>query len=99
MADAQAGALRPQARAADGDAMRRFALLWLAVGLTGCLMPTKGTPVFVDGRAGEFWSGRGLLQEVSPDRLKCRVAVRNRALVVRDLWVPCASLHERPLGH
>jgi len=76
-----------------------LACLVLATGLAGCLMPTRGTPVFVDGRAGEFWSGRGLLLEVSPDRLRCLVAVRNRALVVRELWVPCVTLHERPLGH
>jgi hypothetical protein len=74
-------------------------LLLLAVSLSGCLMPNRGTPVFVDGRAGDFWSGRGLLLEVSPDRLRCSVAVRNRALVVRELWVPCSTLHERPLGH
>ena len=76
-----------------------FACLALAASLTGCLMPNRGTPVFVDGRAGDFWSGRGLLLEVSPDRLRCKVAVRNRALVVRELWVPCTTLHERPLGH
>ncbi len=82
--------------------MRRsaaIACLVLAASLQGCLMPNRGTPVFVDGRAGEFWSGRGLLLEVSPDRLRCRVAVRNRALVVREIWVPCVALHERPLGH
>ena len=36
---------------------------------------------------------------VSPDRLRCRVAVRDRALVVRERWVPCVTLHERPLVH
>ena len=46
-----------------------------------------------------YETGRGLLLEVSPDRLRCKVAVRNRALVVRELWVPCTTLHERPLGH
>jgi hypothetical protein len=82
--------------------MRRIAALAclaLASSLLGCLMPDRGTPVFVDGRAGEFWSGRGLLLEVSPDRLQCRVAVRDRALVVRERWVPCVALHERPLGY
>jgi len=76
-----------------------LACLALATALSGCLMPNRGTPVFVDGRAGEFWSGRGLLLEVSPDRLRCLVAVRDRALVVRERWVPCVTLHERPLGH
>jgi hypothetical protein len=58
-------------------------------------MPSKGTPVLVDHRAGEFWSGKGLLLEVSEDRLKCKVAVRDRALFVHERWVNCASVHPR----
>jgi hypothetical protein len=66
-----------------------------AVAATGCLMPTKGTPVWVDSRAGDFWSGAGILTEVSDDRLRCRVAVRDRALFVHHRWVACASVHPR----
>jgi hypothetical protein len=68
-------------------------LLLLAV--SGCLMPAAGTPVFVDGRAGSWWSGKGLLTAVSPDKTRCKVAVRDRALVVREPWVDCRWVHER----
>jgi hypothetical protein len=51
--------------------------------------------VWVDSRAGDFWSGAGILTEVSDDRLRCRVAVRDRALFVHHRWVPCASVHPR----
>ena len=61
----------------------------------GCLMPGRGTPVFVDVRAGDFWSGNGLLTEVSEDQKRCRVSVRDRALIVRDLWVDCQRIHDR----
>jgi hypothetical protein len=64
----------------------------------GCLMPRSGTPVWVDARAGDFWSGAGMLIEVSDDRLRCRVAVRDRALFVHDRWVECASVHPRRAG-
>jgi hypothetical protein len=74
---------------------RLLAALGLALGLQGCLMPTKGTPVFVDHRAGSFWSGKALLLEVSEDRLRCKVAVRDRALIVHERWVKCASVHPR----
>lgn len=76
---------------------RRVTLLALlcCAGLAGCLMPNAGTPVWVDGRAGDFWSGRGRLLEVSEDRLRCRVAVRDRALFVHERWVPCTSVHTR----
>jgi hypothetical protein len=47
----------------------------------------------VDLRAGSFWSGDGLLLEVSEDRSLCKVAVRDRALMVRKLWVDCAWIH------
>jgi len=61
--------------------------------LAGCLMPAKGTPVFVDMRAGRFWSGEGLLLEVDEDDTRCRVAVRDRALVVHKMWVDCTYVH------
>ena len=61
----------------------------------GCLMPNGGTAVYVDGWAGDFWSGKGRLLEVSPDQRQCRVAVRDRALIVRKMWVDCASIHPR----
>ena len=67
----------------------------LAVAMLGCTMPDRGTPVFVDVRAGDFWSGEGLLTEVSEDRTKCRVSVRDRALIVQDLWVDCQRVHDR----
>jgi len=71
--------------------------LLASLALAGCLMPNRGTPVFVDSRTGDYWSGKGLLLEVSPDRYQCRVAVRDRALFVHDKWVPCNSVHDRPL--
>ena len=81
--------------------MRRHAALFLCLAaallLGGCLMPNKGTPVFVDSRSGSYWSGKGWLLEVSPDRVRCHVAVRDTALFVRKPWVPCTSVHERRL--
>lgn len=81
--------------------MLRFRSLVLcstaALALGGCLMPNRGTPVFVDSRAGNYWSGKGWLLEVSPDRTRCHVAVRDVALIVRKPWVPCTSVHERRL--
>ena len=67
----------------------------IALLLAGCLMPGRGTPVFVDVRAGDFWSGNGLLTQVSDDRQRCRVSVRDRTLIVRDLWVDCQCVHSR----
>ena len=29
------------------------------------------------------------------DKLKCRVSVRDRALIVKDLWVDCQRVHRR----
>ncbi len=63
--------------------------------LSGCLMPSRGTPVLVDQRAGDFWSGRGQLIEVSEDRSRCRVAVRDESLIVVKLWIDCAWIHPR----
>ena len=71
-----------------------LAFLWV-VSLSGCLMPNRGTPVFVDMRAGAFWSGRGMLMEVTPDQQRCRVAVRDRSLVVRRVWTDCTRVHPR----
>lgn len=74
---------------------RRVVSCALAIALFGCTMPNRGTPVFVDVRAGDFWSGKGLLTEVSEDKTKCRVSVRDRALIVQDLWVDCQRVHDR----
>jgi hypothetical protein len=63
--------------------------------VTGCLLPNGGTPVFVDSRSGSFWSGKGLLLEVSPDQKHCRVAIRDSALFVHRLWVECKTVHPR----
>lgn len=79
--------------------LRRLArpavLLAALVLFSGCLMPNRGTPVFVDSWAGDFWSGEGLLLEVSPDQKRCQVAVRDPALIVRKRWVDCVSVHPR----
>ena len=74
---------------------RLLALAALAALPTGCvLMPWRGTPVIVDQRAGRFWSGDGMLLEVSEDQKTCRVAVRDRSLVfVRRLWTDCGYVH------
>jgi hypothetical protein len=77
---------------------RTLALAVLAVclfGVGGCILPSKGTRVFVDHRAGSFWSGKGKLLEVSQDQSECRVAVRDRALIVHTMWVECRSVHPR----
>ena len=76
-------------------------ILATVVGLLagGCLMPNKGTPVFVDMRAGNFWSGEGLLIETSADGQRCRVAVRDRALWVHKRWVDCVAVHARSSRH
>ena len=72
--------------------------LLACLALSGCLMPNRGTPVYVDSTTGyEYWSGKGLLLAVSPDRMQCQVAVRDRALIVHERWVPCTAVHERPL--
>ena len=74
---------------------RLLALLLLA----GCQMPAMGTPVFIDMRGGRFWSGEGLLLEVNEDQTRCRVAVRDRALVVRKMWVDCTYVHALKVQH
>lgn len=73
----------------------RIGLCALLLAIGGCLMPAQGTAVFVDIRAGSFWSGKGMLLEVSPDKTRCRVAVRDGALIVQEMWVDCRWVHER----
>ena len=94
--------LQPSGRASDVVSMgfRRLlpGLLALLL-LEGCQMPAKGTPVFVDMRAGRFWSGEGLLLEVNEDETRCRVAVRDRALVVHKMWVDCTYVHATKVQH
>ena len=72
-------------------------LLVCLVGLlsAGCLVPATGTPVHVDMRAGDFWSGKGQLLEVSDDRQQCRVAIRGNSLLVTERWVSCDYVHPR----
>ena len=71
------------------------ALALLSLLGAGCvLMPSRGTPVLVDHRAGSFWSPEGKLLEVSQDEKRCRVAVRDRSLVfVRTFWTECRFVH------
>jgi hypothetical protein len=66
--------------------------------LSGCVMPNKGTPVFIDMRAGDFWSGKGMLVEVTEDKQRCRVTVRDRALIIHDVWTDCSRVHPRLSG-
>jgi len=70
-------------------------LIAIPVAASGCVLPSKGTRIYVDHRAGTFWSGKGKLLEVSEDQTQCRVAVRDRALIVHTLWVECRSVHPR----
>ncbi|HEX2486203.1 MAG TPA: hypothetical protein VHQ66_12920 [Myxococcota bacterium] len=80
----------------------RFAPLLVALALAlagaglGCVMPA-GQEVAVDRRGGAVFTGNGVLLEVSADRSKCRVAVRNNALFVERRWVDCRYVHARPL--
>lgn len=85
------------ARGTEEPVMRaRLAVaLFAALAASGCLLPNGGTPVFVDSRSGSFWSGKGLLTEVSPDQKQCKVAIRDRALFVHHLWVDCKTVHPR----
>ena len=77
--------------------MRRpplLAALVLCILLSGCLMP-RGTPVIVEARTGRYWTGNGVLLEVSEDQRRCRVAVRNSGLIVEKKWVACHFVHLR----
>jgi hypothetical protein len=71
------------------------ASLAAALVTTGCLMPNGGTPVLVDSRSGRFWSGKGVMTEVSPDQKQCKVAIRDRALFVHHEWYDCKTVHPR----
>ena len=62
--------------------------------LGGCILPS-GKPVIVERRTGDYWSGNGVLLETSEDGQRCRVAVRDTALVVGKKWVPCKFVHPR----
>jgi hypothetical protein len=79
--------------------LRRLPTLLAVLPLLACALPRAGTPVFVDLRAGDFWSGEGVLVEVSEDEKRCRVAVRERSLLVRKRWVDCAHVHARSSRH
>jgi hypothetical protein len=76
-------------------------LLWRTLAAAACLLttssclPSRGTPVFVDRDAGKYWSGKGVLVEVSPDETQCRVVVRDSVLITRDRWVRCNDIHPR----
>ena len=72
-------------------------LLVLALLGAGCVIPAQGTPVFVDLRAGSFYSGEGMLHEVSDDEERCRVSVRESSLIVRDRWFACRYVHARSI--
>ncbi len=83
---------------ADVQGMLRWPLLLLLLLLAmGCVMPAQGTPVFVDLRAGRFYSGEGMLHQVSDDQERCRVSVRDPSLVVRKRWVLCRYVHTRSI--
>lgn len=68
----------------------------LAALAAGCVLPA-GRPIIVDRRAGDYWSGEGVLLEISPDGTECKVAVRNDALFVEKRWVACKFVHEKDL--
>ena len=92
----RSGNSSPRGSTLAAAGLRRPGLRVLALlVLSGCLMPSPSTPVFVDQRAGDFWSGRGQLIEVSEDRSRCRVAIRDRSLIVVKLWIDCAWVHPR----
>ena len=77
--------------------MRRIALLCSGLLLLacGCVVPARGTPVHVDMRGGDFWSGEGQLLEVSDDEQQCLVAIRGTSLLVKERWLSCATVHPR----
>lgn len=71
--------------------------LVVGLGAAGCWLP-KGPPVYVDGRHGKLWSGKGVLLESDDEGAWCKVAVRNRAMVVEKRWVDCRAVHRRLPG-
>jgi hypothetical protein len=74
---------------------RILLLAAMLLGLACAQMPNRGTPVVVDMRAGRFWTGDGMLLEVSDDKRRCLVAVRDRAYLVQQKWVDCAHVHPK----
>jgi len=74
--------------------LARWVVLAATAALIGCL-PNRGTPVFVDGSTGNYWSGKGVLVEVSPDQTQCRVVVYDGTLIRRDRWLSCDAVHPR----
>lgn len=90
-----AGRSEGRARRVAARATGLVPVLALALGALGCVMPNRGTPVYVDQWAGSWWSGKGVLLEVSDDRERCLIAARNRALVVEKKWVDCRRVHPR----
>lgn len=87
----QRGLLRKRARRAAAVAL----VLAAGLALGGCLLPRQGTPVYLDTWSGSWFSGKGVLLEVSEDQRRCRVAARNRALIVEEAWVDCRRVHPR----
>ena len=80
--------------AKHGLASLALAAAALLLGAGCVMMPSGGTPVLVDHRAGSFWSPEGKLLAVSEDQKRCRVSVRDRSLVfVRTFWTECAYVH------
>ena len=73
---------------------RALAAVTFLLTISSCL-PSRGTLIFVDRDAGNFWSGKGVLVEVSPDETQCRVVVRDAVLIKRDRWVHCNDVHPR----
>ena len=73
---------------------RIIAVILVSLAVGGCLLP-DGTPVFVDARHGKLWSGNAVLLEVSEDKAYCRVAARNRAMLIEKKWVDCRAVHPR----
>jgi hypothetical protein len=75
--------------------------LGLAILVLTCLLagssclPRQGTLAFVDADAGDFWSGKAVLVEVSEDQRECRVVVRDATLIIRERWVSCQDVHPR----
>ena len=70
-----------------------FLMTCLLVG-SSCI-PNRGTPVYVDTSAGNLWSGKGVLVEVSEDETQCRVVVRDANLITRNRWLDCRHVHPR----
>ncbi len=76
---------------------RAVAAALAALLLAGCFTMPVGEPVYVDSRAGRFYSGEGVLLEVSDSQEHCRIAARERSLLVTEKWVLCRYVHRRHL--